>query len=272
MDPLIFPDFDPVALAIGPLAIRWYALAYIMGFVLGWRLALYLGEKLPATLPGRPTRQDFDDFISWGVIGVLLGGRLGYVLFYNLPYFIDHPLHALYLWEGGMSFHGGITGMALAIILFTRKRKLNTLAFGDVAGACATIGLFLGRLANFINGELVGRPVESPVPWAMVFPKIDQLPRHPSQLYEALSEGLILFVIMMILMSRPFVRRRPGFAFGIFVCCYAIFRATCELFRSPDVQLGFFAGGTTMGQLLCIPMFIIGAAIIVYSLRKGPQA
>lgn len=269
--PLIFPDFDPVALSIGPLAIRWYALAYIGGIALGVWLATWLGRQLPPNLKGRPKSEDYSDYTSWCVLGIILGGRLGYVLFYNLPYFIDNPLHIFRLWEGGMSFHGGIIGVALSIILFTRIRKLNTLSFGDIAGTVATIGLFLGRLANFINGELVGRPVQSDVPWAMVFPKIDQIPRHPSQLYEAFSEGLLLFVIMMCLMRSTYVKERSGLAFGIFVCLYAIFRAICELFRSPDVQLGFFAGGTTMGQLLCIPMFLIGAAIVIYAIRRGPQ-
>lgn len=271
MDALIFPDLNPVAFAIGPVAVRWYALAYIMGFVLGWRLALWLADRLPATLIGRPSRQDFDDFISWGILGVILGGRLGYVLFYNLPYYLEHPIEALHIWQGGMSFHGGIIGMAAAIIWFTRQRKINTLSFGDVAGTVATIGLGLGRVANFINGELVGRPVESDVPWAMIFPKIDELPRHPSQLYEAATEGLLLFIIMISLMRSDWVKSRPGFAFGIFTCLYACFRAFCELFRSPDVQLGFLAGGTTMGQLLCIPMFLIGLWLVIRAVRRGPQ-
>ena len=236
---LTFPDFDPVAFSLGPIAVRWYALAYLAGFVLGWRLALWLADRGPA-LPNKPARRDYDDFVSWGVLGVILGGRIGYVVFYNGPFYLQHPLQALHIWEGGMSFHGGLIGMVTAIILFTRARRINTLAFGDIAATCAPIGLFLGRIANFINGELVGRPVVDPdsVPWAMVFPHIDSLPRHPSQLYEAGLEGALLFTIMIALVTGTKIRARPGMALGVFTCLYAIFRATAELFRTPDAQIG----------------------------------
>lgn len=269
---LMFPEFDPVAFSIGPLAVRWYALAYLAGFVLGWRLALKLADRAPATA-GQPRRVDYDDFISWGVLGVVLGGRLGYVIFYNGPFYLAHPVEALHVWQGGMSFHGGLLGMVVAIVAFTRRRKINTLAFGDVAATAAPIGLGLGRIANFINGELVGRPVTNPdsVPWAMVFPRVDMLPRHPSQLYEAGLEGLVLFIVMITLMMRTDVRRRPGLAFGIFTCLYACFRAFAELFRTPDAQLGFLTEGMTMGQILCIPMFIVGAYLIVRALKKPAQ-
>lgn len=274
---LVFPNFDPVAFSIptffwGPLSVRWYALAYLTGFVLGWRLALWLADRGPA-IAHKPSRRDYDDFISWGVLGVVLGGRIGYVLFYNAPYYLDHPVEALHIWQGGMSFHGGLLGMVTAIIWFTRARRINTLAFGDVAATVAPIGLALGRIANFINGELVGRPVDNPasVPWAMVFPRVDDLPRHPSQLYEAGLEGVLLFTIMMAAISCPKIRRRPGLALGIFTCFYAIFRATAELFRTPDAQLGFLTEGLTMGQILCLPMLLVGLWLIVRALCK-PRA
>lgn len=275
---LVFPDFNPVAFSLGPLVVRWYALAYLTGFILGWGLAVLLGPRAPVRYGRRMNADDFGDFLTWGVLGVVLGGRLGYVLFYNLGHYLANPADILAMWHGGMSFHGGLLGMVVAAILFTRRRGIDTLAFGDILATVTTIGLGLGRLANFINGELVGRPVEHPetVPWAMVFPKIDLLPRHPSQLYEAGMEGLLLLLILLALTAIPRVRRHPGLRLGLFLCFYACFRALAEHFRTPDAQLGFifgnaddgFTGGITMGQILCLPMFLIGAALSVYAARQ----
>ncbi|HYD30681.1 MAG TPA: prolipoprotein diacylglyceryl transferase [Azospirillaceae bacterium] len=254
---LAFPAIDPVALELGPLVIRWYALAYLAGFILGWRYCLYL-----ATLdPGRPEPQDYDDFLTWAVLGTVLGGRLGYVLFYNSPYYLQNPLDALAVWHGGMSFHGGMLGVILAAWLFTKRRGLHPLTFGDRIAPAAPIGLFFGRLANFINGELFGRPAPD-VAWAVVFPRGGDTPRHPSQLYEAALEGLVLFVVMALLVRLPGVRQRRGFLIGVFLVGYGLSRIIVEFFREPDAQLGFLYAGATMGQLLSLPMVLIGLWLI----------
>jgi phosphatidylglycerol:prolipoprotein diacylglycerol transferase len=210
---------------------------------------------------------DFDDFVLWVTLGIILGGRIGYVLFYNLPHFTAHPAEILELWHGGMSFHGGFAGCVLAVILFARKRGLPMLSLGDVTCAVGPIGLFLGRIANFINGELWGRPTDAP--WAMVFPGGGPLPRHPSQLYEAALEGVVLFIVLWLLI-RAGALKRPGFIIGAFAVGYAIARIFCEFFREPDVQLGFLWGGTTMGQLLSIPLFLAGCGFILYALKRKP--
>ncbi len=247
-----FPAFDPVLISVGPIAIRWYALAYIVGILLGWLYARTLIGR--ETLWGGPaplTVTDFDDFVVWVTLGIILGGRTGYVLFYNPGYFAAHPLEALQLWKGGMSFHGGFLGCVLAVILFARLRGLSILSLGDLTCAAGTIGIFLGRLANFVNGELWGRV--SDVPWAMVFPNGGPLPRHPSQLYEAALEGLVLFVALAGAV-RAGALRKPGFVLGAFAFGYSIARSICELFREPDAQLGFLWGGLTMGMLLSLPL------------------
>jgi len=251
-----YPHIDPVLVHIGPLAIRWYALAYIVGILLGWFYARAIvrserlwGGKAPLTI------LDFDDFVLWVTLGIILGGRIGYVLFYNLPVFAAHPLQIFELWTGGMSFHGGFTGCVIAVILFARSRNIPVLSLGDVTCAVGPIGLFLGRIANFINGELWGRPTD--VPWAMIFPNGGPIPRHPSQLYEATLEGIVLLVVLAIAM-RAGALKRPGLTIGIFAVGYAIARTTCEFFREPDVFLGYLIGGVTMGQLLCIPMLAVG--------------
>lgn len=259
-----FPAIDPVAIAVGPLAIRWYALAYIVGLLLGWRYCLILADRPPGLI----VRQDVDDFLVWATLGVVLGGRIGFVLFYNLPYYAQHPLEALYLWHGGMSFHGGALGVTVAIVLFARVRKLSIPALADIIIEAVPIGLFFGRIANFINGELWGRP--SDVPWAMVFPNGGPLPRHPSQLYEAVCEGLLLFLVLLVAERRG-ARRRPGVETGIFLVGYAVARMSGEFFRQPDAQLGFLVFGTTMGQLLSIPVLIGGIAVIWWA-RRTPKA
>jgi phosphatidylglycerol---prolipoprotein diacylglyceryl transferase len=266
---LPFPAIDPVLVSFGPIAIRWYALAYIFGILLGWLYAraIIRNERLwGGSAPLTPA--DFDDFVLWVTLGVILGGRIGYVLFYNPVYFAGHPLEAFQVWKGGMSFHGGFLGVVTAVILFARARGIPMLSLGDIACAVGPIGLFLGRIANFINGELWGRPAPD-FPYAFVFPDAGPLPRHPSQLYEAFTEGLVLFVIMAIAVRR-FGFRRPGLLGGIFVLGYAVARILCEFFREPDPQLGFLfgasinalGGGITMGMLLSIPMALVGALFI----------
>lgn len=260
-----FPDFDPVLISIGPLAIRWYALAYIVGILTGWMYARAI-IRSPRLWAGPPplAAADFDDFILWITLGVILGGRIGYVLFYNLPHFAAHPLEIFEVWQGGMSFHGGLLGCVAAVLLFGRSRKLPVLTLGDITCAVGPIGLFLGRIANFINGELWGRPAD--VPWAVVFPGAGLLPRHPSQLYEAVLEGLVLFIVLG-LMVRGGALRRPGFITGMFFAGYGIARITAEFFRQPDPQLGFLWGELTMGMLLSVPMILAGLGFIGYARR-----
>jgi len=269
--PLIpFPAINPVLFSIGPLAVRWYALAYIVGIIAGWFYARaiiaserYWGGAAPLTVI------DFDDFVIWITLGIILGGRIGYVLFYNLPHFAEHPLQIFELWNGGMSFHGGVLGCFVAIYAFARRRRIPLLSLGDVTTAVAPIGLFLGRLANFINGELWGRPTE--VPWAMIFPNGGPLPRHPSQLYEATLEGIVLFVVLA-LMVRAGALKRPGLVSGSFLLGYGIARVICEQFREPDVQLGFLWGGLTMGMILCIPLMLAGIGLLTYTLTREAKS
>ncbi|MBN9582976.1 MAG: prolipoprotein diacylglyceryl transferase [Afipia sp.] len=268
---IAFPVFDPVAIAIGPFAIRWYALAYIGGIVLGWLYARRIirserlwGGKAPFTV------LDFDDFILWVTLGIILGGRTGYVLFYNLDFFMSHPLDIFKLWTGGMSFHGGFMGCVIAVLLFGWKRGISVLSLGDVTCAVGPIGLFLGRLANFVNSELWGRPADPSLPWAMVFPNGGPLPRHPSQLYEAGLEGVALFILLALLI-RAGALKRPGLIIGAFATCYGLARITGEFFREPDPQLGFLWGGLTMGMLLSVPMIVAGVIFMVAAWRRGPQ-
>jgi len=266
---IAFPVFDPVAIAIGPFAIRWYALAYIGGIVLGWLYAraLLKNERLWGG-PAPITLAQMDDFILWVTVGIIVGGRTGYVLFYNPSFFMQHPAEILELWKGGMSFHGGFLGCVAAVILFSLKNNLPILSLGDITTAVGPIGLFLGRLANFINSELWGRAADSSVPWAMVFPN-DALhvPRHPSQLYEAALEGIVLFTILAV-MIRMGALKRPGLILGSFIAIYGIARIIGEFFREPDPQLGFLWGGLTMGMLLSVPMIVAGIVIIMVARRR----
>jgi phosphatidylglycerol:prolipoprotein diacylglycerol transferase len=265
---LPFPAFDPVLISIGPFAIRWYALAYIVGILGGWLYARAIVRS--PSLWGGPaplTVVDYDDFVLWVTLGIILGGRTGYVLFYNGPYFAAHPFEVFELWKGGMSFHGGFLGCVLAVVLFARHRGLSILSLGDITCAVAPIGIFLGRIANFINGELWGRP--SDVPWAMVFPGAGPLPRHPSQLYEATLEGLVLLGVLALLM-RAGALKRPGTVIGAFAIFYGCARLFCEFFREPDIQLGFLWGGLTMGMLLSLPLILAGVIFIVAARRAEP--
>ena len=262
---LPFPMIDPVLIQIGPFAIRWYALAYIAGIVLGWQLA----RRLVVQSPKVSTPDQVDDFVTWVTLGIILGGRFGYVLFYRPGYYLTAPWEALYLWQGGMSFHGGALGVIVALFLFARRHGLNWVAFADRVVCVVPIGLFFGRLANFINGELWGRVAD--VPWAMVFPGAGPDPRHPSQLYQAGLEGLCLFTLLMILVSRPSIRARAGVLSGVFLGGYGVARFIGEFFRQPDAHLGFLFAGATMGQLLSLPMMAVGAWLILRGWRAGPR-
>ncbi|MGQ4273315.1 prolipoprotein diacylglyceryl transferase [Terrihabitans sp. B22-R8] len=262
-----FPMIDPVAVSIGPLDIRWYALAYVAGLLLGWWLATRLvrardlwGREPPLGMAG------VDDMLIFVAIGVIIGGRLGYVLVYHPGYYAAHPLEALMPWYGGMSFHGGLVGAGLALWPFARQKKTDPLGVFDIAAAVVPVGLFFGRLANFINGELWGRA--SDVPWAMVFPGAGPEPRHPSQLYQAALEGVLLFAIVMLVVKLGGLKR-PGMVTGTFLGGYAIFRIIGETFRQPDTQLGFLAGGMTMGMLLSLPMLALGLVLLVRARRPA---
>jgi phosphatidylglycerol:prolipoprotein diacylglycerol transferase len=260
---LVFPQIDPVAIEIGPLQIRWYALAYIAGLVLGWRYCLYLAGRSPHGI----RRQDVDDFLSWATVGVVLGGRLGYVLFYKPGHYLANPLEIFQVWHGGMSFHGGALGVIVAIVWFCRRRSIPVLAFADIIVCAVPIGLFFGRIANFINAELWGRVAE--VPWAMIFPTDElRLPRHPSQLYQAGLEGIALFAVLSFLQFGTRLREKPGALSGAFLVGYAAARIIGELFREPDAFLGYLFLGATMGQLLSIPLALAGLFLM---LRAAPK-
>jgi phosphatidylglycerol:prolipoprotein diacylglycerol transferase len=263
---LLFPQFDPVIVQLGPLAIRWYALAYITGLVVGWRMVRRLARLTPVVA----TALQVDDFLTWATLGVVLGGRLGYVLFYQPGTYLAHPAMILAVWEGGMSFHGGMLGVAIATIVFCRRNAIPVFGFADRIAVVAPIGLGLGRCANFINGELWGRPAPDWLPWAMIFPRAGMVPRHPSQLYEALLEGLLLFTVMFVLSRRQGLRERFGLLTGVFLVGYAIARITGEYFREPDAFLGFLTFGTTMGQILSVPMLLAGVWLIVRSRSDDP--
>lgn len=260
-----FPQIDPVLIQVGPIAIRWYALAYIAGLLLGWRYVRHLAKAPPRVA----SSDDVDDFLIWATVGVVLGGRLGYVLFYNVQYYLSDPWAALEVWRGGMSFHGGMLGVICAMALFCRRRQMPFFAFTDVIACATPIGLFLGRVANFINAELYGRPTE--VAWAVVFPGGGPLPRHPSQLYEAALEGLVLFVVLYLLWRAEWVRRRYGILSGAFLVGYAMARIFVEIFREPDEHIGYLAFGTTMGQWLSVPMLLLGLFLIARGWVRGRQ-
>lgn len=263
-----FPAIDPVLVQIGPFAVRWYALAYIAGIIIGWRYTLTLVRRGPAPPSGPAvTTKDMDDFIVWATLAIVLGGRLGYVLVYKPGYYIYHPLEALQIWHGGMSFHGGLVGVILAMALFARQRGFAFWRLADIVAAATPIGLFFGRIANFINGELYGRV--SDVPWAMVFPHGGPEPRHPSQLYQAFFEGVCVFAVLAVLEWRLRVRDRPGTMAGAFLVSYGIARIVGELFRQPDAHLGFLLLGVTMGQLLSLPMVLFGGWLILRGRRAA---
>jgi phosphatidylglycerol---prolipoprotein diacylglyceryl transferase len=252
--------------SLGPFAVRWYALAYIAGLIIGWRYCLALAKKPPQVARA----QDIDDFLVWATLGVVLGGRIGYILFYNFDQYAAHPIEMLYLWRGGMSFHGGALGVMCAIVLFCRQRGIPMVAFADIIVCAVPIGLFFGRIANFINGELWGRVTD--VPWAMVFPTGGPEPRHPSQLYECFLEGAVLFTVLWALQRFTPARQRPGTLTGVFLIGYGIARIIVEFFRQPDAQLGFLFWGITMGQLLSVPVLLAGLWLVLRAPRAPAKA
>ena len=261
---LVHPQFDPVAFHVGPLAVRWYGLMYLVGFV----LFVVLG-KIRARqnlLTGWHPR-DVDDMLFFGVFGVILGGRLGYVLFYKPLYYFEHPLEVLALWQGGMSFHGGFLGVLIALALFARRRHKRWLEVTDFVAPLMPLGLAAGRLGNFINGELWGRPASGP--WAMVFPQVDAVPRHPSQLYELGLEGIVLFVLLWLYARR---RRPVGAVSGLFLIGYGSFRFLVEYAREPDNFLGVLALGWTMGQWLSLPMIVAGVGLMLWAYWRAGKA
>ncbi len=257
---LPFPNIDPVIVTIGPLAIHWYGLGYIVGILFAWWYAkrLVTNPKLwpDGVRPMKP--EDLDDFVVWAAIGVVVGGRVGYVLFYDLPRYLANPLDVFAVWQGGMSFHGGLLGTILAMVLFSRARKIHAWSLLDVVAAGVPVGLGLVRLANFINSELWGRI--SDVPWAMVFPNGGPFPRHPSQIYEALLEGLVLFLVLRFFTHSRLKLKTPRFIGGAFVCGYGLSRIFVEFFREPDQQIGYLlgTGWLTMGMVLSLPMVLFG--------------
>jgi len=259
-----FPNIDPVIFAVGPVAIRWYSLAYIAGLVLGWFYMKRLVQKPPAVCKSVAV----DDFLVWATLGVVLGGRAGIVLFYQFDYYMANPAKIIALWEGGMSFHGGFLGVVAAALLFCRLRGIHPLRFGDMLACAAPIGLFFGRIANFINSELWGHPAD--VAWAVMFPNGGGIPRHPSQLYEALLEGALLFTVLFVLSRNESLRRRPGLLMGVFIAGYGIARTIAEVFREPDAYIGFLAFGTTWGQWLSLPMIAVGVYFIVRAMKREP--
>jgi phosphatidylglycerol---prolipoprotein diacylglyceryl transferase len=268
---LPFPTINPTLIQLGPFAIRWYALAYIAGLIIGWAVirAIVSRDSLWGAA-ARPSRDSIDDLLAYCAVGVIIGGRLGNVLFYDPGFYFAHPLEIFKLWEGGMAFHGGLIGATAGVWLFSRRYRTPLLTVMDLACLVAPIGLFFGRIANFIKPELWGRPTD--VAWAMIFPGSDGQPRHPSQIYEALLEGLVLFIALAIL-ARFGALRRPGLIAGAFAVLYAAARTFCEFFRDPDPRLEDLGHGLTMGMFLSAPLVIIGVGLIGWSLqlRRGPD-
>ncbi len=260
---IAFPAIDPVLVEIGPIAIRWYAVAYVAGLIIGWRYVRYLARTRFDGLTARA----IDDLLVWCTLGVVLGGRLGYVLFYQPGHFLANPQEILLIWQGGMSFHGGLVGTVIAIVGFARVRRVPVLTVSDVVACAIPIGLFFGRIANFINGELYGRV--SDVSWAMVFPNGGPDPRHPSQLYQAIMEGAILFAILTALVHFTRAPERRGALTGVFLIGYVVARIVGELFREPDAFLGFIVSGITMGQILCLPMLALGVFLLYRARPAG---
>jgi len=242
-------NFSPIAIQIFSIEIRWYSLAYIFGIIFGW---IYCKKIL---IRNNDTSKLFDDLISFLIIGIILGGRLGYILFYNLEYYIINYIEILMIWKGGMSFHGGLIGVFIATIIFSKKHKVNKYIFLDLISASAPIGIFLGRISNFINSELYGRQTD--IIWSVIFVKVDNLPRHPSQLYEAFFEGIILFFIIFLFVNKKYLLR-PGLISSLFLIFYSLFRFFIEFFRMPDEQLGFIFLNLTMGQVICLIFFCFG--------------
>jgi len=255
---MIFPQIDPVIFSIGPLAVRWYGMMYLLGFVGGYFMMCHVSRLREMAIK----KEVISDLLFYAVLGVVIGGRLGYTLFYNSGYYLSHPLEILYVWEGGMSFHGGLLGVLTVLLIFCRRCSLALLLVADLAVSAVPIGLWFGRIGNFINAELWGRVTEHP--WGVIFPGGGSLPRHPSQLYEAVLEGLVLFILIYLLHRFRVRRGIPAFCFVLF---YGIFRFLIEFVRQPDAHLGFLWGGATMGQLLSLPMILFGLGGLLCVLR-----
>jgi phosphatidylglycerol:prolipoprotein diacylglycerol transferase len=259
--PITLPNFDPNIIQIGSFAIRWYSLAYIAGILLAWVFIKYFNRN-------KLTKEALDDWFFWAVLGIVLGGRLGYVLFYNFGFYISHPLQIFAVWNGGMSFHGGLLGVVVSMFLFAKKYKINFLELMDTLAIVSPIGLCFGRIANFINLELYGRVTGSN--FGVIFPNAGNLPRHPSQLYEAALEGLLLFIILFSLAKFTKIRQKAGFLSGLFLVLYSCARAFIENFREPDEQVGFlFNHQITMGQILSVPIMVAGLVVIVLAIKKS---
>ena len=248
-------NFDPVAFQIMSFEIRWYSLAYILGIIIGWILCKKIFIKNP------DINQKFDDYITFLIIGIILGGRLGYVLFYNLNYYTSNIVDIFKIWQGGMSFHGGLMGIIIASILFAKKNNQDTFIYTDLVSLVAPIGIFFGRLANFVNSELYGKVTD--VPWAVTFIQVDNLSRHPSQLYEAIFEGVILFVLLLYFRNKNYLER-PGLISGLFLIFYSIFRFCIEFFRVPDEQIGYLIFNLSMGQIISLIFIIIGTILFYF--------
>jgi len=262
---LTHPQFDPVAIALGPIQIHWYGLTYLVAFGLFLFLAVRRA-RLPWFAEAGWTRRDAEDLLFWGVLGVIVGGRVGYAIFYKPDQYLANPLEILMVWKGGMSFHGGLVGVIVALLLFARKLKRPFLQVADLVAPCVPTGLANGRIGNYINGELWGRAADPSLPWAMVFPQAgDGIARHPSQLYQFALEGLLLFALLWWYGS---TRRHTGQVAAAFLVGYGIFRFIAEYFREPDSFLGLLAGGMSMGQWLCLPMIAAGAALWVWCGRR----
>lgn len=257
-----FPNISPIIFSVGPVAIRWYSMAYLVGIILGWVLINRNVKKNNLGL----SKENIEDFMFYLTLGIVIGGRLGYVLFYGGNAFWQNPLQVFEVWKGGMSFHGGVLGVIAATWYFARKINYKFLALTDLIVLYAPIGICLGRLANFINDELWGRITD--VPWAVKFPNGGYWPRHPSQLYEAFFEGVVMFTILNFLWRYQWVRERHGFVSSLFVIFYGIFRISMEQFREPDAQLGFYFGHVTMGQMLSVPLIILGSTVIYFLVRN----
>ena len=250
-------NFDPVAFQIMSFEIRWYSLAYIAGIIIGWLLC----KKI--LIQKSDINEKFDDYITYLVIGMIIGGRLGYIIFYNFSYYINNFFDIFKVWEGGMSFHGGLIGIIVASILFSKKNNQDSFLYMDLVSLVAPIGIFFGRLANFINSELYGTPTD--IPWAVTFIQVDNLSRHPSQLYEAILEGIILFIILIYFKNKNYLKK-PGLISGLFLIFYSIFRFFIEFVRVPDEQLGYLIFELSMGQIISLIFFVIG--IILFYLKN----
>lgn len=263
---MILPHFNTNFITIGSFNIKWYSLAYIFGIIFAWLLIKYYNNKYKLNLYNKDNEKIFcDDFFFYGILGIILGGRCGYVLFYDFKYYL-HNIHEIFaIWNGGMSFHGGLVGVIIATILFCKKYNIDKWLFFDVLSAVVPIGLFLGRLANFINLELYGRPTT--MPWGMIFPTADNLARHPSQLYEAILEGIVLFIIMnLIVYIKQY--KKIGLNSSLFLILYSTFRIFVECFREPDIQIGFIVGGITMGQVLSYILLVVGISVYIKIVNK----